>query len=95
MTTCENRRRWRSWNCCGSAALAYSNPWVPKFPRKREHHFELESTALTADILAGFDCALVATNHDAFDYELIRRNARLVVDTRGIYRRVFQNVIKA
>jgi UDP-N-acetyl-D-glucosamine dehydrogenase len=75
--------------------VAYSDPWVPRFPRMREHHFELASTTLTADSLAGFDCVLIATHHDVFDYELIRKQGKLVVDTRGVYREALPNVVKA
>lgn len=77
------------------ADVAYSDPWVPKFPRMREHHFELESTPLSTDSLAGFDCVLVTTNHDAFDYALIKKHARLIVDTRGVYRVNEAHVVKA
>lgn len=77
------------------ADVAYSDPWVSKFPRMREHHFELESTPLSADSLAGFDCVLIATNHDAFDYVLIRKHANLIVDTRGVYRVNEAHVVKA
>jgi UDP-N-acetyl-D-glucosamine dehydrogenase len=50
---------------------------------------------LTRDTLARYDVVLIATNHDAFDYELIRRHARLVVDTRGVYREPAPNVVHA
>jgi len=75
--------------------VAYSDPWVPKFPRMREHHFKLESTPLSADSLASFDCVLIATNHDAFDYALIKKHAILIVDTRGVYRVNEAHVVKA
>jgi UDP-N-acetyl-D-glucosamine dehydrogenase len=45
--------------------------------------------------LSGFDCALLATNHDAFDYALIRKHAPLVVDTRGVYAEPAANVVRA
>jgi len=77
------------------AQLAYSDPHVPVFPRMREHYFELKTLPLTAESLAGFDCAVLATNHDAFDYALIKRHARLVVDTRGVYLEPAPNVVKA
>jgi UDP-N-acetyl-D-glucosamine dehydrogenase len=41
------------------------------------------------------DCVLIATDHDAFDYELILRYARLIVDARGRYRKKYTNVVKA
>jgi UDP-N-acetyl-D-glucosamine dehydrogenase len=77
------------------ARVDYSDPHVPVFPRMRKYHFECESVPLTRDTLARYDVVLIATNHDAFDYELIRRHARLVVDTRGVYRELAPKIIRA
>ena len=77
------------------AEIAYSDPHVPVFPKMREHRFDLESVPLDAGTLAGFDCVVVTTNHDAFDYPLIGREARLIVDTRGVYLEPAANVVKA
>jgi UDP-N-acetyl-D-glucosamine dehydrogenase len=38
---------------------------------------------------------LLATDHQAFDYELVRKHARLIVDTRGVYLEPAPNVVKA
>ncbi len=77
------------------AEIAYSDPYVPVFPRMREHRFDLESVALTAESVAGYDCAVLATDHAAFDFALIQRHARLIVDTRGVYLEPSANVVKA
>ncbi|QPL48062.1 UDP-N-acetyl-D-glucosamine 6-dehydrogenase [Halomonas sp. A40-4] len=77
------------------AEVAYSDPHVPKFPRMREHSFNLSSEPLTAENLATFDAVVLATDHDRFDYELIKQNAKLIVDSRGKYRESAANVIKA
>lgn len=77
------------------ATVAYSDPHIPSFPEMREHHFVLDSEPLTAETLAGFDCVLIATDHDGFDYDLIRAHAPLVVDTRGRYRDPHPNLVKA
>jgi len=77
------------------AEVAYSDPFVPKFPRMREHRFDLASVALDAASLKGFDAVLLATDHDAFDYALIGANAKLLVDTRGRYRQPAGNIVKA
>ena len=77
------------------ADVEYSDPHVPVFPRMREHRFDLKSAPLTAQSLAGFDCVVVATNHDAFDYALIQRGAKLIVDTRGVYLEPAANIVKA
>jgi len=75
--------------------VAYSDPHVPVFPKMREHHFELSSEALTADSLARFDAVVLATDHDKFDYELIKQNAKLIVDSRGKYRTSAPHIIRA
>lgn len=77
------------------ALISYSDPWVPVFPKMREHHFELSSTALTAEVLQQQDLVLLATDHELFDYDFIRRHARLIVDTRGVYLDAAPNVVKA
>jgi UDP-N-acetyl-D-glucosamine dehydrogenase len=41
------------------------------------------SVDLTAEALAAYDAVLIATDHDAVDYALLSRAARLVVDTRN------------
>ena len=65
------------------AEVAYSDPHVPKFPRKRNYHFDLQSVALTPESIASYDCLGLATDHDGFDYQQLVQHARLVVDTRG------------
>ncbi len=77
------------------AIVEYSDPHVPKFPKMRAHSFDLSSKALTAETLENFDAVVLATNHDKFDYQLILDKAKLVVDTRGIFREPNEKVIKA
>ncbi|SEF46240.1 nucleotide sugar dehydrogenase [Billgrantia desiderata] len=68
------------------AEVAYSDPHVPSFPPMREHHFDLESVPLSPAALAEYDAVILATDHDRFDYDMIRAHAPLIIDTRGIYR---------
>lgn len=77
------------------ASIDYSDPHVPVFPRMREHYFDLRSKSLTAEIIAEYDCILLATDHDKFDYELIKANAQLIVDARGRYLEPTGNIVKA
>ena len=65
------------------AHIDYSDPHIPVFPRKRDYAFDLKSVDLDAQNLAAYDCVVIATDHDKFDYELLRDHARLIVDTRG------------
>lgn len=38
---------------------------------------------------------VVATNHDGFDYALIKQHAKLIVDTRGVYREASAHIVRA
>ncbi len=77
------------------ANVAYSDPHVPVFPEMREHHFDLSSVALNPETIASFDCVLLATDHQKFDYELIEKHAQLIVDTRGKFNKNLNHVVKA
>ncbi|MDR2128483.1 MAG: nucleotide sugar dehydrogenase, partial [Burkholderiaceae bacterium] len=59
------------------ATIAYSDPHVPVFPHKRDYHFDLQSLALTPENIARHDCLVLATDHDAFDYQLLQDKAQL------------------
>ena len=77
------------------AKLAYSDPYVPIFPKMRGHHFDLTSIPITSEVLAEYDCVLLATDHDAFDYSMIKQYANLIVDSRGVYQCYAKNVVRA
>ena len=75
------------------ANVSYSDPFVPSI---RDHAGNtLESIDLSEETVKQFDLLLLATNHDAFDYELIRKHATQIVDTRGIYREAEEHIVKA
>lgn len=78
------------------AVVQYSDPFVPVFPKMRNHvQFDLSSVELTAQTIGGYDCVLLATDHDVFDYDLLVANAPLIVDTRGRYLTPDNNIVKA
>ncbi len=71
------------------AVLSYNDPHVPKMPKMRHHRkLELNSHPLDADFLGSQDCVLIATDHSAYDYEMIVRHSRLVIDTRNATKNV-------
>jgi UDP-N-acetyl-D-glucosamine dehydrogenase len=77
------------------AVIEYSDPHVPLFPKMRKHRFDLRSNEISRELLSSMDCVVIATDHDAFDYDLILNNSNLIIDTRGRYRKQFRNVVKA
>ncbi len=67
------------------AEVSYHDPWIPELPRVRAHPNLpcMRSVALSETALREVDVVLIVTDHDAVDYEMVARHARLVVDTRG------------
>jgi len=62
------------------ARVSYFDPHVPRF---REDGQEFRSVELTPEVVAAADCVIVVTDHTAVDYRMIKRHAKLVVDTRN------------
>jgi UDP-N-acetyl-D-glucosamine dehydrogenase len=62
------------------ARVTYSDPHVPRF---REDGTEFRSVELTPEAVAAADCVMIVTDHSSVDYRMIKRTARLVVDTRN------------
>jgi UDP-N-acetyl-D-glucosamine dehydrogenase len=67
------------------ADVSYSDPYVPTVK-----HGDLHLTAIPPEtaLARGIDCALITTNHRAFDYGEIVRRARVIVDTRNALKNV-------
>jgi UDP-N-acetyl-D-glucosamine dehydrogenase len=75
------------------ADVSYADPFVPRV--RGIPGGDLESVAIDAETIGDYDLVLLVTNHDAFDYELIRKHAQLIVDTRGVYRDDEPHIVKA
>lgn len=68
----------------------FHDPFVAALPPTRRHA-QLNgkpSQPLTAELVAGVDAVLVATDHDGVDYALVAQHARVVVDTRNVFTRL-------
>jgi len=68
------------------AAVDYYDPYVPKLPPTRKYQYDMTSIELTPAAIAGYDAVVVVTDHTAVDYQLVLDNARLIVDTRNVYK---------
>lgn len=77
------------------ANVSYSDPHVPNFPSMRNYNIEMDSVEITAERLADFDAVIVATDHKAFDYELIEEHSEVIIDARGVYRNLGNGVFRA
>lgn len=77
------------------AKVSYSDPYIPVFPKMRKHNLDMNSVALSADSIKQFDAIVIVTAHKDFDFELIKKHAQLVIDTRGVYKTTGDNIVRA
>ena len=68
------------------AETDFYDPWISKYKRHGKWYNGI--SGINADIIKGYDLILVATAHDAFDYEMIRKNAVAIFDTRNAFKDV-------
>jgi UDP-N-acetyl-D-glucosamine dehydrogenase len=82
------------------ALVDFHDPFLAEIPPTREHpqFAGRRSTPLAAEALAGFDLAIICTDHDAVDYTLLVERCPVVIDTRNICARrglVSDRIVKA
>jgi len=64
----------------GGAEVSYNDPHVPSI---RMNESVMKSIKLTQALLQSADCAVILTDHTAYDYDWIVQNSQLVMDTRN------------
>ncbi|HEX7478465.1 MAG TPA: nucleotide sugar dehydrogenase [Polyangiales bacterium] len=79
------------------AKLTYHDPYVKEVPETRSWpgHPEMHSLPLTEETLARHDAVVIVTDHSKVDYALVAKHAKLIIDSRGVYREPRANVVKA
>lgn len=79
------------------AKIDYHDPYVTVVPMTREHKqlTGRESRSLSPEMLNGYDCVLISTDHDEVDYQMINDNAISIVDTRNVIKSSEIKVVRA
>ena len=70
------------------AKVDYHDPHLPEMPKTRRVRPALVSIALSDEAIAGYDAVIIATHHSAYDWAQVKRHAHLVIDCRGVMRKV-------
>jgi UDP-N-acetyl-D-glucosamine dehydrogenase len=65
------------------ACVSFHDPFVPQVTFEGR---TFQSAALTPERLQAADCVVIATDHSALDWDLVRAHARVIVDTRNALR---------
>tara|TARA_Y100000590_G_scaffold20022_2_gene23400 strand:- start:11214 stop:12515 length:1302 start_codon:yes stop_codon:yes gene_type:complete len=69
------------------AKVQFCDPYFDKIPKTRKFSLKIEKIDLKKENLKMFDLVLIAVDHDIFDFNLIENEAKLIVDTRGKYKK--------
>ena len=68
------------------AQINYCDPFFESIPLTRKFVFKIKGKKLTKSLLNDSDVVVLATDHDSFDYDLIAKESKIIVDTRGKFR---------
>ena len=63
-----------------SAIVEYNDPHVPTIELFNEN---LNSKSIEANVLSEYDCTVITTNHNIYDWNKIVQNSQLIIDTRN------------
>ncbi|MDQ3169693.1 MAG: nucleotide sugar dehydrogenase [Acidobacteriota bacterium] len=77
------------------AVVTFADPWVPHLDgHEWQAGVDLAAVELTSAALKAADCVVITTDHTAFDYDQILREADVIVDTRNAIKGSHPNVFK-
>lgn len=65
------------------ASVHYNDDYVKSIPRLRKYNFNKKSVKITPSNLKKFDLILLSTDHSYYDYRMILKNSRIIIDTRN------------
>ena len=74
----------------GRYKVSFSDPYVDQLSFKTK---KLYSVKISKNVLKSFDCVVLITNHSKFNYNLIKKNSKILLDSRGIFK-ISNNVIR-
>ncbi|HLD95860.1 MAG TPA: UDP binding domain-containing protein, partial [Alphaproteobacteria bacterium] len=78
------------------ALVEYYDPYVPEILPMREHQeFIGQKSIKFPEDLSQYEVALICTDHDQVDYELLTRSLPLVVDSRNATGRITDESLRA
>jgi len=77
------------------ARVDYHDPFIPEIRKSRSHAKLTGRAGVDLETAGDYDVVLISTDHDTIDWSLLKERARLIVDTRGVYRSTDPKIIPA
>ena len=75
--------------------INYHDPYISKIPKTRNYNFDLKSIQLSKKKVSVFDAVVICTAHTNVNYELIEKSAKLIIDTRNVYKIKSKKIVRA
>jgi len=63
--------------------VSYNDPYIPRITTHNGHSFA--SVKLSSEMLANSDVTVITTKHSVYDFAMIRKYARLIVDLQNVF----------
>jgi UDP-N-acetyl-D-glucosamine dehydrogenase len=76
------------------AKAEYHDPWTPSVGLTRQYPELVGLASVPMEGLGNFEAAVIITDHDDIDYELLAAEIPLIVDSRGVYRNLYGRAAK-
>jgi len=77
------------------AEVDYSDPYVSRLPSMRKFDLNASSKNISKEMLEEYDAVLILTDHDDFDYNLVKKYSKIIIDSRGRFRESSLNIFNA
>lgn len=79
------------------AEISYHDPYISSMPNMRSWPSldHLESERLTEENLSAQDAIIIVTAHSNIDYALVERSSKLIIDTRGVFQKKNECIVRA
>ena len=66
--------------------MSYCDPHIKNQTIENKYKFIKKVRNLSPSLLKGFDIVILMTDHDIFDYNMIKKYSKKIIDCRGRYR---------
>jgi len=77
------------------AVVDYNDEYVPVMPKMRKFKMSKHSVKINSKNLKKYDCVIILTEHSYYDYQMILKNSKIIIDTRNVYKNSYPKIVKA
>tara|TARA_Y100000991_G_scaffold215675_1_gene207356 strand:- start:193 stop:1473 length:1281 start_codon:yes stop_codon:yes gene_type:complete len=77
------------------ANVDFSDPYFDELPQTRKFNIKKNCIDISKENLMEYDLVVILTNHDLYDFDLIYKFSKAILDTRGVYKGKSEKVLRA